>query len=90
MRVHTHIRDDFRYINSGFNQALNLTHGETEFRAFVVGALVKPYSINAMCGSDPCSFTFGPRDVAVIRNYLRRSNKYGGLYNTPILPPRLR
>jgi hypothetical protein len=80
----SHIQDDFRYVNSGFDQMFNPTHGETEFRAFVVGAIVAPYVINAMCGDRPCAFRFGPRDVTVIRDYLLRSNQYGRLYNTPV------
>ena len=83
----SHIQDDFRFINSGFEQRFNPTHGETEFRAFVVGAMVKPYTIDTACGATPCSFKFGPRDVDVIRDYLRRSNTYGRLYNSRVFAP---
>ena len=81
-----HVSDDFAYINSGFNPKLNPTFGETEFRAFSVGAAVRPYVINTTCSGSPCSFRFGPTDVSTIRDFLRRSDQYGGLYNLRVFP----
>ena len=69
----THVRDDQKFLESfnpltgGYNQALNPTHGQTEFNAFRAGAFVNQ------------EHGFRPNDTQKIWNFLivpRLTSKY--------------
>jgi hypothetical protein len=77
----THVGDDQKFLNSydpatgGYNQALNPTHGQTEFNAFKAGA-----EINHEHG-------FGPNDTQKILDFLHNSPVYGPIFNVPVFDP---
>ena len=77
----THVGDDSKFLNSydpvagGYNQALNPTHGQTEFNAFKAGA-----AINQEHG-------FGPNDNQKILDFLHNSPTYGPIFNVPVFNP---
>jgi RHS repeat-associated protein len=77
----THVGDDQKFLNSydpatgGYNQALNPTHGQTEFNAFKAGA-----EINHEHG-------FGPNDAQKILDFLHNSPVYGPIFNVPVFDP---
>jgi RHS repeat-associated protein len=76
----THIGDDTKFLNSynpltgGYNQALNLTHFQTEFNAFKAGA-----EVNHEHG-------FGPNDTQKITDYIR-ANYPARILNLPVFDP---
>jgi hypothetical protein len=77
----THVGDDQKFLSSydpaagGYNQALNPTHGQTEFNAFKAGA-----EINHEHG-------FGPDDTQKILDFLHNSPVYGPIFNVPVFDP---
>jgi hypothetical protein len=77
----THVGDDQKFLNSfnaltgGYDQSLNITHGQTEFNAFRAGAFV-----NQEQG-------FGPNDTQKIWDFLRSSPAYRDILNVPIFDP---
>jgi RHS repeat-associated protein len=77
----THVGDDQKFLNSydpvagGYNQALNPTHGQTEFNAFKAGAAVDQ------------SHGFGPNDNQKILDFLHTSPVYGPIFNVPVFNP---
>jgi RHS repeat-associated protein len=77
----THVADDMKFLSSfnavtgGYDQALNVTHGQTEHNAFKAGA-----EINHEHG-------FGPNDDQKIWNFLRASPVYGPVLNVPVFDP---
>ena len=77
----THLGDDQKFLNSynpltrGFDQSLNLTHGQTEFNAFRAGA-----EVNQEHG-------FGPNDTQKILNFLHSDPYYGPIFNVPVFDP---
>ncbi|MGO9270723.1 MAG: RHS repeat-associated core domain-containing protein [Terriglobia bacterium] len=87
-----HLEDDMAFFQSYnpltglFSAALNFTHYQTEFSAYVIGAQVKRY--NESCGGQPCSFGPRPRDWGTIDRFLTSP---GGAYaphlNDPVFDP---
>jgi hypothetical protein len=77
----THVGDDMKFLDSfnalsgGYDQTLNITHGQSEFGAFKAGA-----EINREHG-------FGPNDDQKIWNFLRTSPAYRNNLNLPIFDP---
>lgn len=77
----THVGDDQKFLNSfnpmtmGYDQALNPTHGQTEFNAFKAGAAVDR------------SHGFGPNDDQKILDFLHNSPVYGPIFNVPVFNP---
>ncbi len=77
----THVGDDQKFLDSyspltgGYNQALNPTHGQTEFNAFKAGAAVDQ------------SHGFGPNDDQKILDFLHNSPTYGPIFNIPVFNP---
>jgi RHS repeat-associated protein len=77
----THVGDDTKFLNSfnvftgGYDQALNLTHGQTEFNAFKAGAEVSR------------EHGFGPNDTQKIWNFLNSSPAYQHILNVPVFDP---
>lgn len=76
----THVIDDMKFLNSwtptaGYDQGLNITHGQTEFNAFKAGA-----EVNHEHG-------FGPNDDQKIWDFLRNSPTYGPILNLPVFDP---
>ena len=82
------VSDAMRFVMSGFDQRFNYTYFETEFRAFAVGASVMPYERKTVCGTGPCSFSFGPRDASTIRRYLRTAPRYAVIAHRYVFPRR--
>jgi len=76
----THVGDDQKFLNSfdpmttGYNQALNPTHFETEFNAFRAGAEVSQ------------EHGFGPNDAEKITDYIN-ANYPARLLNMPVFNP---
>jgi hypothetical protein len=77
----THVGDDKKFLNSfnaltgGYDQALNPTHGQTEFNAFRAGA-----EVNREHG-------FGPNDTQKILDFLHSSPTYGPIFDVPVFDP---
>jgi RHS repeat-associated protein len=76
----SHIEDEVRFLTSmdysgKFNAAFNMTHYETEFKAYETGAEVKGYS-NMGCGSQQCSFGAGPKGYATLDRFLNTNPAY--------------
>jgi hypothetical protein len=77
----THVGDDQKFLDSfnpltgGYNQALNPTHGQTEFNAFRAGAEVDR------------SHGFGPNDTQKILDFLHNSPTYRPTFNIPVFNP---
>lgn len=77
----TRVGDDTKFINSfnpltqGYDQALNLTHGQTEFNAFKAGAEITR------------EHGFGPNDTQKILDFLHNSPTYGPTFNLPVFDP---
>ena len=77
----THVGDDQKFLNSynpltgGYDQSLNLTHGQTEFNAFKAGAEIS------------YEHGFGPNDTQKILNFLHKSPIYGRIFNVPVFNP---
>jgi len=64
-----------RPLTGGYDQSLNLTHGQTEFNSFRAGA-----EVNHEHG-------FGPNDTQKILNFLHSSPIYGPIFNVPVFDP---
>jgi len=77
----THVGDDTKFLGSfnpltmGYDQSLNITHGQTEFNAFKAGAEITH------------EHGFGPNDDQKIWNFLRASPVYGPVLNVPVFDP---
>jgi hypothetical protein len=62
-------------LTAGYDQGLNITHGQTEFNAFKAGA-----EVNHEHG-------FGPNDDQTIWDFLRSGPTYGPILNVPVFDP---
>jgi hypothetical protein len=77
----THVGDDKKFLDSfnavtgGYNQALNVTHGQTEFNAFRAGA-----EVNHEHG-------LGPHDTQKILDFLHNNPRYESNFNAPVFDP---
>jgi len=77
----THVGDDQKFLKSfnpltgGYNQALDPTHGQSEFNAFRAGAFVNQ------------EHGFGPNDTQKILNFLHSSPIYEPIFNLPVFDP---
>ncbi len=88
-----HIQDDMAFLNSydpvskTFNAGLNITHYDTEFHAFEIGAQVKPYS-NLSCGGISCgTIVAGPKGYQALDLYLRTTPVYMRSNDFLVFPP---
>jgi len=87
-----HIEDDMAFLHSfdaatgTFNGGLNITHYDTEFHAFEIGAQVKAYQ-NFSCGGTACgAIRPGPTGYQALDLYLRTNPTYVRSNNSLVFP----
>jgi hypothetical protein len=77
----THVADDARFLDSynplsgGYNQNLNISHGQTEFNAYQAGAEVTH------------EHGFGPNETQKIWDFITASPLYHNIMHNPIFDP---
>jgi len=84
----THVQDDMRFINSGFDQRFNFTHLQSEMHAFTVGATIARYTQATLCAGRPCTFEFGPLDKGKMETYLLTDPYYASMASRFVFPRR--
>ena len=67
--------NSFNPFTGGYDQALNITHGQTEFNAFKAGAEVSH------------EHGFGPNDTQKIWDFLHSNSAYEHILNVPVFDP---
>jgi hypothetical protein len=78
----SHVQDAMHFLLSydfssqKFNSALNYFHYDTEFRAFEIGAEIKPYRNIDCGGGQACDIVSGPHGYANLDRYLTSTPLY--------------
>lgn len=78
----SHVEDDLAFLNSydsktgTYNEGLNITHFDTEFKAFEIGSEVQTYSM----------FQRGPSGYQQLENYLNTAPAYRNIGHILVFP----